>query len=361
MRFVLRPSRLILSSSALLASLAIAVGAQDSSSAKPGARILSGIVVDTAGNPIQDAEVTVPAIRARVFTHSGGIFRIDSVPIGTFQMRARKIGFAAQVRRFEIDSIGGFARFSLTPLVQGLPPMVSTAGRRGLSGTVLDQAMHAVPGASVRALGVRANARTDAEGKFFLPVESGRYMVSIAKDSFTTKLISVFIPPDSGRHVDATLTAGGRIKKEHYWNIEDLRERQAWRGPRDRILFTHEDLARMNIEWIYDAVAGVGPRLEFTEPISRDCMVVVDGGPEIANLATLTIDEVESVEVYRKLTGSSSPTVDIAAPQSKLPPPEILKNAPKVTGGQFIKMDNTRFAAFENRTRVCPGIYVWFR
>lgn len=344
---------------ALATALASVVGGQQPGRAATA--VLAGIVVDTAGHPIDAVEITIPDLRARAFTRSDGTYRFESVPAGTYQMRARKIGFGPQVRRYSVDSTGGFGRFTLTPLVQGLPAMVSTAGRRGLSGSVSDLAMNPVSNATVRALGVRATTKTDASGDFFLPIDAGRYMVSIAGESFDTKLVSVFIPPDSGRHIVARLTPGGEVKKEHYWNIEDLRERQAWGKPQDRVLFTHEDLVRMNIVWVYDAVAGSAPRFRFTEAISPDCMVVVGGGPEIAKLSTLTVDEVESVEVYQGLRSSYNPTVSAAAPQSKVPPPDILKNAPRVTGGQFIKLDNTRFAAFENRTRVCPGVYVWMR
>ena len=350
---------------ALLGATSLAAAAQQ---ARPGSAVLAGIVVDTAGKPIDGAEITVPDLRARTFTRDDGTYRFENVPPGTYQMRARKIGFGPSVRRYSVDSIGGFGRFTLTPFVQGLPPMISVAGRRGLSGNVTDLGFTPIPGATVRALGIRATTKTDARGDFFLPMESGRYMVSIAKDSFDTKLVSVLIPADSGRHVDARLVPGGQVSKEHYWNIDDLRQRQAWGRPQDRLLLTHEDLVDRKIVWIYDAVAGSAPRFNFTEAISKDCMVVVNGGPEIANLSTLTIDEIESVEIYPALsfkTGRDNtdamPTVAAASPQGKAPWGGPSKNAPRAQGGKFVWMDNTRFAAFENRTRNCPGIYVWLR
>jgi hypothetical protein len=326
---------------------------------KPGPRVLAGFVVDTAGNGIEGAEVTVPELRRRMFTRRDGSFRFDSVRKGKFEMRARKIGYAAQVREFEVDSIGGYAHFALLPIVTGLQPMVSTATRRGLSGNVSDMAMQGVPDATVKVLGSGLTTTTDIRGDFFLPAETGRYMVSIAKDSFATKLVSIAIPKDSGRHVNAWLMAGGKIEKEHFWNIDDLRERQAWVKPQEKVLFTREDLIRMKIEWIGDAVLTTAPKFQSRLPYSSDCWAVINGGPEAAPMSVLTIDDVESVEVYRGLKGN--PTAAAAAPQGTAPWGGPTANAPRAKGGNFVWIDNARIAAFENRTRTCPGIYVWLR
>jgi hypothetical protein len=317
---------------------------------KPGPRLLVGIVVDTGGNPIAGAEVTVPGLARRVFTGPDGTFRLDSIRKGEHTMRARKIGYAAQVRKFEVDSSGGVAAFALLPIVTALPSMVTSATRRGLSGYVGDVEMNAVEGATVRVLGAGLSTRTDVAGNFFLPAQTGRYLVSIVKDSFLTKLVSVSIPEDSGRHVNAWIMPG-KIPKDEYWNVDDLRERQAWVRPRDRVLYTREDLAKMKIEWVYDAVARTNQKFGFTEEFSRDCMVVADGGPEIVNLAMLTIDDVESVEIYKAYPGALQ-TVSAAAPQSK--------NA-KVKGGEFVWFNNSRRAIIENGARVCPAVYVWLK
>ena len=317
---------------------------------KPGPRLLVGIVVDTAGNPISGAEVIVPGLVRRIFTRMDGTFRLDSIRNGEHTMRARKLGYAPQVRKVKVDSAGGVIGFALIPIVTALPSMVTSATRRGLSGYVGDLEMNAVEGAIVRVLGVGLSTRTDVAGNFFLPAGTGRFMVSITKDSFLTKLVSVSIPDDSGRHVNAWLMPG-KIPKDEYWNVDDLRERQAWVRPKDRVLYTREDLARMKIEWVYDAVAREAPRFQFSEQFSRDCMVVADGGPEIVNLASLTVDDVESVEIYRTYPGALQ-TVAAAAPQAK---------SSTVKGGNFVWFNNSRRAVIENGARICPAVYVWLR
>jgi hypothetical protein len=349
------------SAAALLALVSLSARAQDpvrlpgvnvtARVDKPGPRLLAGIVVDTGGVPIPDAEVSIPDLAKRLYSRGDGTFRFDSVPRGKYEMRARKLGYAAQVRVVEVDTSGGAATFSLLPIVRELPPMLTSAGKRGISGHVEDIDYAPIPRAEVRLLGGGIAVPTDDDGNFFLPAEPGRYMLSIARDSFTTKLVGVTVPKDSGRHVNAWLMHSfGPLPKEQFWNIPDLRERQAWIPPRDRVLYTREDLARLKIEWIYDAVAAAGTKLNAREPYSRDCMVVVNGGPDIANLGALTIDDVESVEVYAGYP--AMPTTAAVNAKGELN---------KSILATFLKLPNERFAVFENQTRYCPGAYVWLR
>jgi hypothetical protein len=177
-------------------------------------------------------------------------------------------------------------------------------------------------------------------------------MLSISRDSFTTKLVGVTVPRDSGRHVNAWLMASfGPLPKEKFWNVTDLSERQAWVKPERRVLFTREDLARLKIEWIYDAVASTSSKFNQSEAYSRDCMVVVNGGPDFVDLSTLTIDDVESVEVYASYS-DKPPTVTAVDAHGRLNKSIVMP---------YVWLSNTRFAAIENRTRHCPGVYVWLR
>ena len=321
---------------------------------KPGPKILAGFVVDTAGNPIPGAEVIVPGLRRRVFTRADGSFRLDSISTGKYEMRARKIGFAAQVRTFVVDSAGGVGQFSLLPIVPNLPAMLTSATRKGLSGNVADLEYNPIPRATVRVLGAGLSTSTDSIGNFFLPAEAGKYMVAIAKDSFTTKLVGVQVPKDSGRHVNAWLMpAMGKIPKEEFWNVEDFRERAAWTKQKNRILLTHEDLVRMKIEWGYDALASTSSFFNKMEPYSKDCMVVINGGPDIANIANLTVEDIETMEVYSSYS-EGTPTHDAL---------DIKGSLNKHILAKFLTQaqSNVRLAAFENRTRHCPGAYVWLR
>lgn len=317
----------------------------------PGAKKIVGIVVDTAGVPIGGAEVTIPGIPKRLYSQGDGTFRFDGIPKGEYSMRARKLGYAPQVRKFEVDSLGAVATFALLPITRELPPMLTTAGQKGISGHVEDINYASLPGATVKVLGQGLTAKTDQGGDFFLPAEPGRYMLSIERDSFATKLVGVVVPKDSGRYINAWLMGTGRVvAKEHHWNIPELGERQGWMRPKERVLFTREDLERLKIEWIADAVATTEQKFNQKEPYSRDCMVLVNGGPSFADLSTLTIDDVESVEVYAGYI--SSATVLAASARGPLG---------KKISNNFNWLSNARHAQMENMTRHCAGVYVWLR
>lgn len=331
------------------------VGAAD----KPGPRLLVGIVVDTAGNVIPGAEVTIPGLVKRQFTRLDGTFRFDSVGSGRHRMRARKLGYAPQVREFEVDSAGGVAEFQLLPIATALPAMVTSANRRGLSGTVSDMNQQSVAGANVRLLGTGMHATTDADGNFFIPAGAGRYMVSVERDAFTAKLAGVTVPKDSGRHMNVWLMpaiASATKERGSSWIVEDLRERQAWTLPQNKVLYTREDLAQLKIEWIYQAVDMAWSKFPTSGrgPYSRDCAVVVDGGPGIAILEDLTIEDVETVEIYASFGAVGTPTA-VTGPRSR---------KAKVKGAFFNPPSSGRLlrdAVQWNMTRVCPGIYVWSR
>jgi hypothetical protein len=330
---------------------------------KPGPRRVVGIVVDTAGNPIEGAEVIIPGLVRRIFTAGDGTFRLDSIGKGNHLMRARKIGYAPQFREVAVDTAGGVIAFALVPITTALPAMVSTASRRGLSGFVGDLALQPVGGATVRVLGVGLHTKTGPDGSFFLPAQPGRYMVSIQKDSFATKLVGVSIPEDSGRHVNAWLQPfHGKLTKAEYWNVEDLRERAAWILPHDRVFFSREDLARLEYEWVYDAVVSTSARFNAQAGMSRSCPVVVNGGPAMAPIGIFTIDDVESVEVMATIP-LFSPTTEATKSKSKYS---------EVKSPLFLPMDARKAmmalksldAPKGNVNKpppACLGVFVWLR
>ena len=350
MRFPIRSS---LAAGAMLALLCAAtVRAQVVSNGS-----ISGSVRDSAGRPVAGAEVSVPDLKRRMLTADNGSFRFDSIAPGQYSIRARKIAFNPQVvRLFVVDSSGAQADFRLVPSVQALPPIVSAVNRKGLWGHVDELGRGPLGGADVQVIGTGRAARTDANGDFYIALpHGGRYMVTIGKDSFTTRVVGVRIPDDSGRSLTSQLERAGPLARSQAWDLVDLRQRQAWVGQGDRVLYTREDLEASRIEWIYDAVNMAGPRLQARQSYNRDCSVVINGGPKTANLSTLTIDDVETVEVFRSYSSLLSPQITAAKPKSrqskwkKSPPPAFASN--------------WRFAAMENyyAERFCPAVFVWLR
>jgi len=299
----------------------------------PGPRLLTGIVVDTAGNTIAGVEITIPDLERRLFSREDGTFRFDSIPRGEYSMRARKLGYAPQVREFSVDTAGGVAEFELLPIAHTLPPMVSSAARRGLAGVVGDTGFNPIAGADVRVLGGGMETQTDSMGTFFMPVHSGTYMVSIRKSGFADRLVSVAIPADSGKRITTWLQPfSGERPKDQFWNVADFQHRLAWIPPgsmRGATFYTRDQLLKLKIEWIYDAVEMTCTKNNCRTAYHRNCRVVVNGGPATAVLSTLTIDDVEAVEVYG--------------------------------GGFSSRINNTRNAGFDNHGMACPQVYVWTR
>ena len=341
--------------------------ATDSTRAKkPGPNRVLGLVVDTAGRPIAGAEVIVPSLVRRMLTATDGTFRVDSLAVGRHWLRVRKIGYAQQMREAIVDSTGGVIYFALTPVVPTLPAIVSSANRRGLSGHVADFALHAVEGATVQVLGAGLSTTTDADGSFFLPAPAGSYMVSIKKDSFATKLVSVTIPKDSGRQMNAWLQPFyGKIPKAQFWAVDDLRERAAWILPKDRVFYSHEDLVRLKIDWIYDAVASAAGKLGSKQAYSRGCGAIVNGGAGEVQIGMLTIDDVESVEVYPGFLVAPATTLATRSKSkySQVKSPVFLNSnaqgamtTMRATGGALAGSGGS----FKGNGS-CLGVYVWMR
>jgi hypothetical protein len=322
----------------------------------PGVKIMVGVVRDTSGFPIPGAEVIIPGLAKRLIANEEGIFRFDGVPKGVHTMRARKIGYAPQIREFAVDTAGGIAEFELVPMAKALPAMVTSADRLGISGIVGDTAYQSMPEATVRLLGNGKETATDSLGRFYLPAGPGKYVVSIRKPGYKDKIVSVTVPKDSGRRIMAWLQPRiGPVPVREAHNIDDLQSRIAWVKPADRLYYTHEDLVKLGSEWAYDAVQSAWSRdivPPKKDPYSRDCMVVVNGGPAIMNLAHLTVDEVESLEIY--VNGSSQRGTPGRISLGKRGRPVAA-----TTPANYSNLDRY---AIENGARICPkAIYVWLR
>ena len=319
----------------------------------PGARIMLGIVRDTAGFPIPGAEVIIPGLAKRLVANGDGVFRFDDVPKGRHTMRARKLGYAPQVREFTVDTAGGIAEFELLPLARALPPVVSSSDRPGISGIVGDTAFESIADVVVRAVGGGLHTISDSSGRFYIPAGGGSHLVRFTKPGYVDKLVSVTFPSDSGRRIMVWMQPLTRdIPLREFHNFDDLGERVSQTKPQNRLIYTHDQLEKFGSEWVYDAVQSAASRFNSREQYSRDCMVIVNGGPSITNLSHLTVDEVESVEIYgagSDIRRGTPGTVTLGA-----------RGRPTPRGQP--SMSNANRAVIENGTRACPpAVYVWLR
>jgi hypothetical protein len=320
----------------------------------PGPNVMMGVVRDTSGIPIPGAEVIIPELRLRLLTNGDGVFRFEGVAKGKHEMRARKLGYAPQIREFALDSAGGVGEFSLVPLTRTLLPLIVSAPGLGIHGVVGDTSFQPIAGAFVRLVGGGMHTETDSLGRFHLPAKPGTHTLLISRVGYDGKLVSLTVPQDSGRRVTAWLSDVTHLPTVNELNnIENLRLRTAWTKPQHRRVFAHDELEKFGSEWVYDAIATTGSRFDSRELYSNDCMVVVNGGPSISNLAHLTVDEVAFVEVFAPVP----PPMPVRRPQ---PSTSITTR-----GGKSITvpsaMTNINRAVIENGTRSCPLIYAWLR
>lgn len=332
-----------------IACLAIGLVSHEASAQKPTAP-LAGRVVDSAGAPVPGAFVGLTDLRRSTTTDTAGAFRFDSVPRGPWVVQVRKIGYKQQTLTADVDSSLGPLEVRLLFNVRTLVPIVSSASRLGLSGTVRDLGGKPVADARVRVLGANLTTTTDSTGSFWLAAPKGKHMVAVAKQSFDERLAGVTIPADSGRDVAIWLRPATQITVDRVWNIENLRERMAWvRRSSSSLLLTREDMEKEGFDWIYDAVQMAWVRMGRQGYVSTGCLVVVNGGPEVLQLTQPAVDDVESIEIYERYPTQA--TVRAAAPRVS-----------KVPGGQFVERDNTRRAKLNNASaRYCLAVYVWLR
>jgi len=176
----------------------------------PGPKKIAGVVRDTSAIPVDGAEISIPELQRRGLTQPDGSFRFENVPPGQYSVRARKLGYAPQIRPIVVDKDGGVGMFTLLPLQRALPPVIVSVARGGLSGVVGDTAFNPIAGAEVRVLGHGQSTRTDSLGGFYLPVKPGDYIVTVKQPGFDYKMVSVVVPNDSGRRITVFLPPQSR-------------------------------------------------------------------------------------------------------------------------------------------------------
>jgi hypothetical protein len=240
---------------------------------EPG--VLVGVVLDTASNGVDGAEIMISSLKRRVMATADGTFRFDQLKPGTYEVSARRLGFAPQVRSAVVTDSGGGMAFELLPIPHALPPVITATKRGGLSGVIGDTAFGIVPGAQVTVLGTAHHALSDSAGLFHFDVHPGKYMVRVTRQGFASRMMSVTVPPDSGRRIAVWLmpsdkgeSIGERIA------AFGLNQMLIRRTPMTSTLYTHEDIQRLGF-----TDASEIARMGSVKPVPDDCTVGIDGIP----------------------------------------------------------------------------------
>lgn len=263
--------------------------------AQPGYGRITGVVVDTTGNPMADATVLLFAQRRQTRTRSDGTFVLDSVKAGTARVTARAIGYvAAGVDMYVKTDSTSTVQLTLLQFAVVLPAMTSRVNDLGLSGIVGDTAYRAILGAKVQVLGTGLYAFTDSLGQFRLPLKPGSYMVRIEAKGFRGQAVGVSIPPDAGRKITALLPemrSMDPVEIMRQWNLGNLHDRLLRASAVYNKVFARDELRALGIDDPIRTLAQLT-----AQRIDPDVCVKINGGPATAPLWSIPLDDIEFVE-----------------------------------------------------------------
>lgn len=315
---------------------------------KPGPKAVAGVARDTFAIGIDSVEISIPSLQRRVFTDANGKFRLNDIRAGKYSLRARKIGYAPALEEITVDDSGAVATFDLLELHRSLPPMIVSAARGGLSGVVGDTAYHAIVGADVKLLGEGRVTHTDVGGTFFFDVKPGDYTLSVHGTGFTDRMVTVDVPEDSGKRVSLMLNPAGPRADWLAGSMALMGQRLAWRNKQRSTVYSHDKMVSMGAEWVDELMQGAVTRAGSRLVVAHGCTAVLNGGPQTVNVGALTVDDVESVEIYP----SGGPPNAASAAAKRIPSRATMPTSTDIREYPTLRA---------NVGLGCPLIYVWTR
>jgi hypothetical protein len=319
----------------LMCLAAATAGAQqrvNAPAARPGS--ISGVVVDTLGRVLDLADVVLTPSRRRVTVGIDGTFRFDSLKPGKYTVTARRLGYYPMAVAVTLGDSGRTLALGLAPISRSLPSVVTSAPRGGISGVVGrsdagPDTNNVLAGAKIQVVGSARRAVSDSSGSFYINVPPGKHMVSIKREGYESKLVSVSVPSDSGRRILVWMSAGSDARANRDASTLDalagriMRRNVVW-----STLYSREEIMKLEMpEAIQVAQAGAGQMMTDT------CSAIIDGGPLRLPLWTLKAADIEMMEVY------------------------TAKGARQT----FTSARNTSPAPLRQRRQDCAQVWIWLR
>jgi hypothetical protein len=304
------------------------------------AATLTGVVRDSTGAPIADAEVIVRERTQGTRTNERGEFALREVPPGAYQVWFRRLGFrsvdynweARPGERTNVNVVLHLVPRTLDPVVVRAEEDRRLKGSSSILGIVVDSAGAPIDEAEVQLVGANRVGVTRSNGGFlFRPLPVGQYLLRVRKLGYAPANMTLSLLDHDDREViikmralpaklDAmTITArSGYAPDDHA--LEDLDKRLRWQSfktvvaGRDRL----EPLGTMGLDQAVMGLGGTGaiqvatrmaearqvPRLFGRgEPAPRtsfgdDC-ILLDGKTQLYQpLRSFSAAQVELIEVY---------------------------------------------------------------
>jgi hypothetical protein len=91
--------------------------------------LLRGVVADSAGEPIDGADVAIVTLHRLTRTDERGRFSLDGLPAGDVDVSVRRLGYAPKTVRLKLTAAGDSTRITLTELPEMLQGMSATERR----------------------------------------------------------------------------------------------------------------------------------------------------------------------------------------------------------------------------------------
>lgn len=321
------------------------------SPAQPQLASLAGVVRDTAGAPISDAEVVIRDQGRGTRSGADGRFTLANVAAGTYHVWFRRLGYASveytwAARPGERTDV----TVSLVPIPRALDPVVvradedrRAAAHASILGMVVDSAGMPIPEAEVQLVGANLTGVTRAGGEFlFKPLAVGTYIVRVRKLGFAPNVRTVQLVENDDREVVIRLhrlatqldavtvyAESGYGEDNSVW--EDFEQRRRWASTRNRILGPEDlkayyslplDLAEKYIGMPLPSGPGVslslpqpGKDLSSGKPAKGDmgdaaCILINGREPVFQPLRVYGANEVEVLEIY---PSGTEPTGTVSA------------------------------------------------
>lgn len=261
----------------------------------PTIGVLSGVVRDEAGRPVEDADVLLMQLRTRARSRGDGTFVFDQIENGKYTVQVRRIGFNPASLKVSVKDGTGTAVITLKRVPFSLPSVVTLADRGGLSGVVADTGYRPLSGVKVQVVGTNQQIETDSVGAFYLPVRPGHYMVVLRRGGFRRQVVSVTVPPDTGRKIAAWLLPEAHDSDPRYGAmLFDQHVRVMRAAPATSKFLSREDIDRLGFTDLRAIGSYASGRL-----MNPDCPVMENGDPKrTLPLWAITAKDLEFVEAY---------------------------------------------------------------
>lgn len=320
----------------LALGIATAAGAQNPPLA-PATMV--GVVRDSTGAPIADAEVIIRELTQGTRTNARGEFALRDVPVGAYQVWFRRLGYrsvdynweARPGERTEVTVALHAVPRTLDPVVVRAEEDRRLKGTSSILGLVVDSAGTPIDEAEVQLVGANRVGVTRPNGGFlFRPLPVGQYLVRVRKLGYTPTNMTLSLVDHDDREViikmralpvtlDAMTIAArsGYAPDDHA--LEDLDKRLRWQSfktvivGRDRL----EPFGTMGLDQAVMGLGGAGaiqvaarmaqarqvPRFGPGEPMAKtafgdDC-ILLNGKTQLHQpLRTFSAAQVEMIEVY---------------------------------------------------------------